>query len=103
MADSRPLSSRRLETVARHVVIGGQRLGPAASGSACACAALPAHRPPARGIAAAAAAGGGDLGLPTDHYHTYDELTAICHAMAHAHPDTCRLSSLGQSCAWGAR
>ena len=35
--------------------------------------------------------------LPYDVYHTYEELTSICEAMAAANPDTCRLSTLGQS------
>ena len=47
------------------------------------------------GVAAAAAGGG--VELPYTHYHTHAELTSICEAMAAANPDTCRLSTLGQS------
>ena len=47
------------------------------------------------GVAAAAAGGG--VELPYTNYHTYEELTSICEAMTAANPDTCRLSTLGQS------
>ena len=50
-----------------------------------------------RGGVGAAAAAGKPVELQYTHYHTYEELTKTCQAMAAANPDTCRLSTLGQS------
>ena len=77
---------RRCSAILRHI-----------ADSRTAMAAMGGPEQQHRGGVGAAAAAGKPVELQYTHYHTYEELTKTCQAMAAANSDTCRLSTLGQS------